>query len=299
MKHFKNIISFMISLVLMFTLLLTIFMVFFKSTLINENYYSKIIQGNKTSEKVYNGIYKDINYILLANNVSQDVAKDIITQKEIYDYENLATGDVIKFFLGKTEEISAVNVDIYMERLNTGIDTYIQNNNVRLTQQTTNVFNEIRESTKEILSSELEPINYNELSKSETAKNIQKISVLICDSKIFIATIVVDVILCLLLIFIWYRSRYKGYAWMGYSFASSGALVSILFISGIISKFYENALINSVSLKANVASIIEGYLTRLSIIGVIFILIGLIFTSIYWRYLYKEYKEVQNGKLEK
>ena len=299
MKHFKNIISFMISLILMFSLLLTIFLMFFKSTLINENYYNKIIQENKTSEKIYDGIYKDINYILLANNVSQDVAKDVITQKEIDDYENIATNEVTKFFIGKSEEIPAINVDVYMERLNLGINTYIQSNNVRLTQETSNVFNEIKESTKEILSSELEAINYNDLSKSEKGKNIRKISIMINDSKLFVATIVVDVILCLLLIFIWKSRRYRGYAWIGYSFASSGALVSILFISGIVSKFYENSVIYSAYLKENVASIIEGYLIRLSVIGVICFLIGLIFTSIYWKHLYNKYKVIQNSELEK
>lgn len=293
MKHYKNILSFIISLLLMFTLLLTQGLIFFKQTIIDDSYYRQIISNNDTTNKIYENIYKDINYILLSNNIPVSVSKDIITVAEIDDYIENSISNVESFSLGRSEEIPVLNVDAYMERLNLSINTYIKDNNVGLTKSTAAVFAEVKKSAKEVISSELEMVDYNSLSKSGAGQKLQKVVTTLSDSKVFLGLIIADVILSILLIIIWRRRIHRASAWVGYSFVSSGLLVSIVAYSGIISKFYENAAVPSIYLKENISSIIEGYFNSLSKIGIVFVLIGLLFMIFNWIHLYKRYKKTK------
>ena len=294
MKKYRNIISFVISLLLMFSLIFSAVLVFFKGTLINDTFYREIISSNDTTNKINEDIYKDINYLLLANNIPQSVAKDVITTSEVNDYMDKSISNVTDFFLGKIEEIPALNTDSYIAKLNSSINNYILENKVGLTKGTAAVFEELKSSSKEVISSKLELLDYNTLSKSQAGQKLQKVAIALNDSNVFFGVLLSDVLLSVILLVLWKNRVYRGFAWIGYSFVSSGLLIAILSFSGLISKFYENAAVPYQYLKENITCIIEGYLKNLSIIGISMFVIGLIFMSVYWRHLYKRNKKSSN-----
>lgn len=293
MKHFKNILSFIVSLILMFCLIISSALIFFRGTLLNDSFYREIINKNNTLDKIDENINKKINYLLLENNISQNVSDEIITKADIQDVIDKSVSNLMDFSLGKTKEIPAVDVSTFVARLNVNINKFIKDNNIGLTKSTAEVFDEIKKSSNEVISSELEPIDYNVLSKSATGQKLQKVVSLINNSKVFFGFIVVDIILSVILLVLWRRRVYRGLAWIGYSFIANGLLIAIVAYSGIISKFYENAAVPSIYLKENISSIIEGYFNSLSKIGIFFVLIGLLFMIFNWIHLYKRYKKTK------
>lgn len=293
MKHYKNILSFIVSLILMFCLIISSALIFFRGTLLNDSFYREIINENNTLDKIDENINKKINYLLLENNISQNVSDEIITKADIQDVIDKSVSNLMDFSLGKTKEIPAVDVSTFVARLNVNINKFIKDNNIGLTKSTAEVFDEIKKSSNEVISSELEPIDYNVLSKSATGQKLQKVVSLINNSKVFFGFIVVDIILAVILLVLWRRRVYRGLAWIGYSFIANGLLVSIVAYSGIVSKFYENAAVPSIYLKENISSIIEGYFNSLSKIGIVFVLIGILFMIFNWIHLYKRYKKTK------
>lgn len=290
MKHYKNILSFIVSLILMFCLIISSALIFFRGTLLNDSFYREIINKNNTLDKIDENINKKINYLLLENNISQSVSDEIITKADIQDVIDKSVSNLMDFSLGKTKEIPVVDVSAFAARLNVNINKFIKDNNIGLTKSTAAVFDEIKKSSNEVLSSELEPLDYNVLSKSATGQKLQKVVSIINDSKVFFGFIVVDIMLAVILVVLWRHRVYRGLAWIGYSFIASGLLIAIVAISGLMSKFYENAAVPSLYLKDNIASIIEGCFKNLTIIGISSFFIGILFMIKYWVHLYKRSK---------
>lgn len=297
MKHYKNILSFLVSLMLMFCLIISSVLILFKGTLLNDSFYREIINKNNTLDKIDENINKKINYLLLENNISQNVSDEIITKADIQDVIDKSVSNLLDFSLGKTKEIPAVDVSAFAARLNVNINKFIKDNNIGLTKSTAAVFDEIKKSSNEVLSSELEPLDYNVLSKSETGQKLQKVVAIINNSEMFFGIIVLDIILAVILLVLWRHRVHRGFAWIGYSFIASGLLIAIVAISGLMSKFYENAAVPSVYLKDNIASIIEGCFKNLTIIGISLFIIGILFMIKYWVHLYKRSKREIVDKL--
>ena len=75
----KKIFSFIISLLLMFSLLVSIFLGFFKMNVTNIGLYSDALSESMAAKSIYDDIYSEISYLLGTFNIPRDTLNDIIT----------------------------------------------------------------------------------------------------------------------------------------------------------------------------------------------------------------------------
>lgn len=290
MKHFKNIISFLLSLVLMFTLILSVFLMFFKSTLVNEDFYNNIMNDKTVTDHVYEELQTGLKYILVKNNIKQNDMGEIITKEQVSEDMKSNIVNIKGYFIGTRDDIPAIDTTKYVEQVNTGLQKYANNNGVVVTDATKDVFNAVKVEASSVLTSELQIVNFSELSKLEGSNKVRNIMIKLNNSGVFVGILAIDILIALILIIMWRRRIHRGIAWIGYSFMASGLLMTLTFLSGYISKFYNNAPIYPDYIKELIGGVIGGYLLRLSIYGIGLIVIGLILMTVYWVHLYKRQK---------
>ena len=70
-KTFKNVISSIIAIVTMFSIIATMSVVFFKTTLINENTYKSVFEKVGTYDDIVESINDNIGYTLVVYNIDK------------------------------------------------------------------------------------------------------------------------------------------------------------------------------------------------------------------------------------
>ena len=290
-KFIKNILSFIISLMLMFVILATSLTVFLKDTLLNPETYTKVIEKNEICHEIYINIYSNIDYFVLTNNMPEDILDGVITEDEIKQIVNNNIYYVIGFMNGEDSEIASIDMEIYESRINTKIDKFLTTNSKDISDEFKNSVDYTKVKVLNIVKNDLEIINLNELSKSSALQHAARIGAFLNRSKLVMGMCGAIIIISLLFFIIWVKRKVRRYAWIGYSFLSSGVLIFMIGLIGYISGFYDNLAIGIPYMAMAVSLIIKKCLLKLTFIGLFVLIIGLCFISIYWNHLYKRYKK--------
>lgn len=284
----KNIVSFLTSFVLMFFLIIFMLLSFFKFTILDDNFYYKVLDETRAIDVAEESILFEIKYILLSNNLPIELADNIITHNEINDNIYSLTSGILNFFIGESKEIKNINTEVYKQRIRESIENYLRENNFSDIDFT--FINEAEEAVDNIIATEVEPLDLNKISTSDYGSKLRDLTKVLNSFIPLLVCFVISIILIGILIFTWKRIR--AVAWIGYSFFSSGLLIFLIGFSGYISKFYNNIAVISEIVKENISLILERYLINLSVIGVVFLLIGLICMIFYWIHIYKREKRM-------
>ena len=292
MKKRNNIICFIISFVLMIFLILTMALAFFRTNIINENLYYNVLDKNNAANIISDTIESKIKYILSSNNIPENIANDIISKQDIQNDIHLWISNGIGYFDGTKNKIESIDIDAYKTKLKDNILVYLKKNKIFITKDIYEVVNEIGDSFENIISAEMQPIDFESLSKTSYGMKFRNICTLLNSNSMLISLIGLDMALAVLMIIVWRKSISRALAWTGYSFVSSGLIGFLIGISGYISKFYQNISIVSENLKNNISLVIEEYLINLSEIGGIFILCGFVLILTYWVHLYRKGKRL-------
>ncbi|NLK93692.1 MAG: hypothetical protein GX275_00685 [Clostridiales bacterium] len=290
----KNIVSFIISFILMISIILTSFVVFFRVTLTNENYYNDILNKNKTVDKIYQNINDGMNYALISNFYPGLIENEIVSKEEINNHLQRSILNLRDYFIGEKKEIPAIDISEYKIKIKTEINKYIEENKVMLNAEDTSKFQNIEDTCSELINTELEVVDYNELSKSDMGMKIQNVGSFMNSNKLLMTLFSINIILIGILFFLWKERIHRACSWTGYSFMSSGILYVLTFLSGYISKFYEHPAVYSDHLKDNIISIIDGYFKNLTITGIILIIVGILLMIVYWYHLYTVNQKIKN-----
>lgn len=290
----KNIISFIISLMLMFVILATSFTVYFRGTILSPETYISVIEKNNIPDDIYENIYSNIDYLVLSNNMPEDILDGVIYKEEIRQVVDDYIYYIIGFMKNEETEIPSINMEIYESRINTKIDDFLEKYSKDISDESRYNIQSMKITILNIVKSDLEFINLNQLSKSSALKTVAKVSTILNDGTLIIGMFGAIVIISSLFFIIWRRRKHRRYAWIGYSFVSSGMLVFLIGLSGYISGFYNNLAIAVPYIAKAMALIIKRCLLNLTFIGFIVLLTGLCFMIVYWKHLYKRYKRVQS-----
>ena len=78
-KTVRNVLSSIIAILTMFSVIVTMGLVFFKTTLINENTYKNVFENIGTYDKVVESINDNIGYTLVVHNIDKDILKGVIS----------------------------------------------------------------------------------------------------------------------------------------------------------------------------------------------------------------------------
>lgn len=292
MKKLKNLASFIISLLLTFVFLANIFLVFFKNTILDIGLYTEALENNKGVESIYESINDNISYLMLSNNIPQDTMKDIITTKEIQDEVDSTMITMVSFVLGMDSNESSLNTEPYLEKFDEKMNNFIAENSITMTDNLKNNINTIRASVDTILTSELEIVDLNKFVNSSVGNKIKKAFSILNSTAFSISVLAIDIILIAFIALIWGKKKFhRTFAWIGYSSVASGLILFLISFSGYISKFYDSLIIGIPYLKNFIIAIIKGYLKNLCINSLFFIILGIIFITIYFVHYTKKLKK--------
>ena len=292
MKKLKNLASFIVSLLLTFVFLANIFLVFFKNTVLDIGLYIEALENNKGVESIYESINDNISYLMLTNNIPQDTMKDIITTKEIQEQVDSTMITMVSFVLGMDSNESSLNTEPYLEKFDEKMNNFIAENSITMTDNLKNNINTIRASVDTILTSELEIVDLNKFVNSSVGNKIKKAFSILNSTAFSISVLAIDIILIAFIALIWGKKKFhRTFAWIGYSSVASGLILFLISFSGYISKFYDSLIIGIPYLKNFIIAIIKGYLKNLCINSLFFIILGIIFITIYFVHYTKKLKK--------
>lgn len=287
-KIIRNVTSSIVAIVAMFSIILTMGIVFFKTTLINENTYKNIFEKVGTYDEVLQSIEENVTYALVVNNIQTDVLDNVISKEEIVDAIDSITYSVVGFLKGNDEVVSH-DTTIYEKRVDETINNYLRDNSMYLSESQKNDIENMKASIVNIIDSELQIINFKELSNSTAIKMLSKIVNILNNNLVLIGFILINVLFLSIFFLIWKTRKVRGFAWSGYTLVSAGLIVFLISFSGYLSKFYEYAVIAIPYVAETVGFIIKKYLLNMSIIAAVVIIIGMLSMSIYWKHLYRRY----------
>ena len=290
-KILKNSLSFIISLLTMFVILLTCLTVFLDKVVLNEQTYIKVLNEKHIISQVEENIYENLNYLLISNNIPSGTLDGVISKAEIKENFNNYINFTVEFMKNKKVEVPAVDTKLYTKRIDSKIDDFIEKNKKNISSEFYGNLGEFNSTAINIIKSNLQVINLNGLYESQTVRLVAKISELVTSKQIFVLLIALIILLSLSHFAIWRgRRRSRGFAWSAYPFLASGIILFLIGFSGYLSKFYENIAIGVDYIKNMSIGIIETYLLDITYIGIVVFVVGILIMSTYWRHLFKAYK---------
>lgn len=287
MNLYKNIVSFILSVILIISLIFSVFFIFYNKTLMNENFYISIINDNNMAQNCYDEIQSNLNYQLTVNNVKPGYVGEVITVDQVSEELKTNITNVIEYFTGKRDDIPNVDASKYMGQVKLGLEKYVKDNNSTITGETTNAIANIEQNDSNIINNQIQIFNFNQLFTFNSVLNTRNIMVKLNNSGFMLILFGIDLIIAIILALLWRKTIQKGLSWIGFSSLTAGLLITAVFLSGFISKFYNNIALNDGYVKEFIAAVIQKDLQILSSYGIVLIAVGLILMSFNWIHLYK------------
>lgn len=288
MRKYKSILAFFISLLIMFTIIATCSVVFFKNTVLSESTYTKVLERENTYNKIYDNINENIKYLMLTNNIPTDTLSGVITEDEVRDTVNDYIYYTVSYMRKEESQITKLDMDTYTKRIDEKMDKFIKENNLSKNAEFMGHVNEIKGTALNIIKGDLEVVNLNELSKSSYMTKLASLSYILNSNKVIVSLIAIIILLSASMCLIWKRRKIRRVVWVGYSFMAGGLTVMLIGISGYLSNFYKHIAIDIDYLAEAIAAIIKNYLITLTQIGSFIFLIGILLMAVYWRHIIKK-----------
>lgn len=290
-KNIRNVFSFIVSLVLMVVIILGGTTVFFNTTVLNENKYINSLEKNDIYAKIKTNIDDNLKYLMLSSNLDENILNNVISEDEIKDIVDGYVNYFVSYMKREATEIPKLDASVYYDRIDASLDKYLRENHVTyLNEDVKKDMEEIKNIALQIISSDLNIIDFNALSKSTALRAVASVSSVINNIAVVGMIGLVVLMLIGIIFLIWSKSRaVRAYAWTGYSFISAGMIMTLIGVSGFISKFYNNIALNIDYLVDGITGIIKVYLTQFSIIGSVITIVGFVVLSRYWVHLYRKY----------
>lgn len=270
----QKFLSFIISILLMLSIIVSILSLSVNFIILNPNTYYKVLDKRNIYNEIYNVVDDNISYVLTLNNLPQDIKNNVISEAEVKSEVKGFVSDIMKYLRTGVKDISEVNVDTYIERFDNNLNEFFKNNSIVVNNEIKEEINSLENDVTQIIQSELQIVNVDIINNNDVFNKVTKITSLFT-SKLYFAPIIFVLVFILLLLFaVWQSDYVRLLQWIGNSFISSGLMIFLIFFSGYISKFYEYISISTIYLRTFVSSIIKSYLGIVSLWGVLAIIIG-------------------------
>ncbi|MGL5695139.1 MAG: hypothetical protein ACRCXA_13755 [Peptostreptococcaceae bacterium] len=289
-KKVKNVISFVISLMIMFLILVGSLSVFLDKVVLNENNYISVLKKESIYEQVEEYINENIEYLLVSSNIPIDVLSGTISKEEIEDVFDKYVSYTVSFMKNGDGEIPELDMAVYEKRVDDKINKFLRDNDMYVSTEFKEDLDGFKKTVLNIISSSLQIIDLSALSNSSMVKMVAKLFAVFSNVKFTLGIIFGIVVLSLGQFAVWTKRRSKRrYAWIGYSFVSSGMMMSLVGLSGYMSGFYKHIAIGVPYIKNIVVGIMQDYLLSFTFIGGICVVAGMMFRFVYWKHLFKVY----------
>ena len=272
-KKSKVIASFIIGILLMFSIVLSAISLFTKFVVLNPEKYINILEEKQIYTKMYEFLDGNLGYALIVKNIDADVKDDIISEEELKIEVNSFVRNLMNFLTTGINNIGEFNVDKYSSRLDENLNNYIRENSIFINNNIENEINILKSEINQIIKSELEIINTDIIVNSSTGIILSKIIKLFVNGFYLIPVIMVGVLI-VILNFIWKKDMMRFMQWTGNGTIAAGLFLFLVFFSGYISGFYNNVSIYTIYLRDFVSSLIKNWILILWLSGIVIIVLG-------------------------
>ena len=272
-KKSKVIASFIIGILLMFSIVLSAISLFTKFVVLNPEKYINILEEKQIYTKMYEFLDGNLGYALIVKNIDADVKDDIISEEELKIEVNSFVRNLMNFLTTGINNIGEFNVDKYSSRLDENLNNYIRENSIFINNNIENEINILKDEINQVIKSELEIINTDIIVNSSTGIILSKIIKLFVNGFYLIPVIMVGVLI-VILNFIWKKDMIRFMQWTGNGTIAAGLFLFLVFFSGYISGFYNNVSIYTIYLRDFVSSLIKNWMLILWLYGMVIIVLG-------------------------
>ena len=185
----QKFISFIISILLMLSIIVSILSLSVNFIILKPNTYYNVLEKKNIYNEIYNVVNDNISYALTLSNLSQDINKDIISEDEVKAEVESFVGEIIKYLRTGINNISKVNIDIYMERFDKNLNEFFKNNSIVITDEVKAEINTLENDVKQIIQNELQIVNVDVINDSAIFSKVTKITSLFA-AKLYFAPII-------------------------------------------------------------------------------------------------------------
>lgn len=121
MNKKKRYISFIVEIILIFSIMLSILAIFVKSVALNKNTYLNILNQNNTYSNVKDSVYEKMDKVL-GSNIDNDIKESIIAEEDIKREADTLITSLIEYLKTGENNINPINTKIYEERVEKAIN---------------------------------------------------------------------------------------------------------------------------------------------------------------------------------
>ena len=267
MKIILNITKYILIFILIISIILTIAINVFASTILNKEYVLGKLEESNYYEYVYNQVEDNFEKYIQQSGLNEEVIKDIVTRDEI---KNSIVQIVNNIYEGQLEEL---DTNIVKERLEKNINDSLQGQNI-----TNSTKEAIEEFENRIIKEYSNTIIHTQYEKDINAV-IKKVKKYIPTAQK--ALIISDIILVVLVLLLNIKKIFRGIGQIGIALLTSGAvyLIATIILNSRIKinniYFWDEGFSNSLKNIINsIVSMVNNYSIILLIIGMILIIIS-------------------------
>lgn len=272
-KKSKVISSFIIGILLMFSIVLSAISLFTKFVVLDSEKYINILEKKEIHKQIYDFLDGNLGYVLVINSIDSHIKDGVISEEELRIEVNSFIRSVVNFFLTGINDIKEVDIDKYSSRFDENLKNYLRENSIFINDNLQNEINTLKNEVNQIIKNELEIVNADIIVNSKSGIILARIIKIFVNGFYLIPIIIVG-ILIVILNFIWRGDTTRFFQWLGNGIMSAGLFIFLLFFSGYISGFYNNVNINIVYLKEFISSLIKNWLFILWLNGVLLTIVG-------------------------
>lgn len=271
----KNIISFFLGVILMLLLIVAISASFIRFVFINPETYLNILHNKGCEEQIFTTINDNLRFALTVNNLPNDILEGVITKDDVYEKVDNYVLSIVEYLGTGENKVTSVNADMYVDNIYERIDKYFKDNSVEINDKLLKDIESLKQSMNQIIKGELEIINSDIIIKSSKIGILSSILGKFNTNTYWLFFVPILAIIDAIIL-LWFRNIRIGLRWICRSIIATGIILSLIFISGYISGFYNNVIIYIPYLKAFVSDVIRKEIIWMLTSGVITLIIGIL-----------------------
>lgn len=279
---FKDIISFIISLLLMFTLLIIQISLFVNYRLLNSEFYKNTIE--KTN--YFTLLNSEIDEAFMNLSVMTAIPKDVFTNaisKDFIKGETLKSIDNVSQYMKYKNDLLGIKTDtkVFEESMNKYLEVYAKEKSIEINNDIKGQIKEVSVSAGDMIDRYVNLFNVEAVARFGEFQKFRSLCYYVGNYNLVYISSSVALILLLVLVLLNRRRTWKAYMWAGSSFVAAGFMTIVPAALALIYKIPYRISITTPHLKEGLTNFMLGYVYFLLLSGIACAAVGVMFLIIY------------------
>ncbi|SHK76906.1 hypothetical protein SAMN02745163_04428 [Clostridium cavendishii DSM 21758] len=281
MKKFKKIFLFIISFLLMFSLVILQFSIFIRFRLLNENFYVSTLEKNNYYKYLNENINTNFKTLSALSAIPESVFKDSISEQLIKTETTNNIKNAINFMVLKKDTTNnGIDLTEFEKNLSNNILNYAKANNIEINNNIQTQVKTVSTDTTNILNNHVNIFNINQVKKINQFIKFRDILNIIYNSVHWF--LLMSIFLIGIIVTLNRRAPWRDLFWIGSSLISSGALILLPGILGFLFKVPYRLAIDISYIKEALKDFLSGYFYFSISSGLIMITLGILMLFVYF-----------------